>query len=190
VTAPAYTVKARDETTWQAFAALVEQNNGIFGGCWCMGFHPREAGQGRTTAALNRERKLTRVRGGTAHAALVFDGEDCVGWCQFGEPAEVPRIKNRASSVITAATSPLLARSRLPYPDWRGRHGNMTARCARAYRIRRRPGSPGHGAPCSRLVEQPFPGAFEAELTIRYRQAAICPALVSSTATRGGQCHR
>jgi len=28
-------------TTWPDFAALVEANNGVWGGCWCMGFHPR-----------------------------------------------------------------------------------------------------------------------------------------------------
>jgi hypothetical protein len=81
----AYVVKALDESTWAAFAALVERNNGIFGGCWCMGFHPREVGE-KTTAALNRERKLARVRAGTAHAALVFDGDECVGWCQSAHP--------------------------------------------------------------------------------------------------------
>ncbi len=32
---------------------------------------------------------------GEAHAALVFDGDACVGWCQFGKPEEVARIKNR-----------------------------------------------------------------------------------------------
>src|SRR5205823_6367568 len=79
----AYTIKALDETTWDAFAALVERNNGVFGGCWCMGFHP-EGGDKSTTPALNRQHKLERVREGKAHAALVFDGEECVGWCQFG----------------------------------------------------------------------------------------------------------
>src|SRR5207249_199903 len=34
---PVYTVKALDESTWAAFAALVERNTGVFGGCWCMG---------------------------------------------------------------------------------------------------------------------------------------------------------
>jgi len=34
-----YTIKPLDSSTWPAFAALVERNNG-FGGCWCMGFHP------------------------------------------------------------------------------------------------------------------------------------------------------
>jgi hypothetical protein len=29
-------------------------------------------------------------------AALVFDGDDCLGWCQFGVPSELPRIKSRA----------------------------------------------------------------------------------------------
>jgi hypothetical protein len=40
---PAYTVRALDESTWPAFATLVERNNGIFGGCWCMGFHPEDS---------------------------------------------------------------------------------------------------------------------------------------------------
>ena len=91
---PTYTVKALDESTWAAFAALVEHNNGIFGGCWCMGFHPEDS---RTDAAHNRAAKEQRVREGQAHAALVFDGDDCVGWCQFGAPDEVPQIKNRAA---------------------------------------------------------------------------------------------
>ena len=105
---PTYTVKALDESTWDAFAALVERNNGVFGGCWCMGFHPEGVGK-ETTAELNRERKLERVRAGAAHAALVFDGDDCVGWCQFGAPGEVPRIKSRAAYEKGVTT----------LPDWR-----------------------------------------------------------------------
>jgi hypothetical protein len=87
-----YAVRALDESTWDAFAALVEANNGVFGGCWCMGFHDDDR---RNDAGLNRERKLARVWAGTTHAALVFSGDDCVGWCQFGSPSELPRIKNR-----------------------------------------------------------------------------------------------
>lgn len=103
-----FMVKALDESTWDAFAALVEANNGIFGGCWCMGFHPEGAGKD-TTPAINRQRKLSRVCEGTAHAALVFDGNECVGWCQFGEPDELPRIKSRAAYEKGRTTS----------PDWR-----------------------------------------------------------------------
>jgi GNAT superfamily N-acetyltransferase len=106
--AAAYTVKALDERTWDAFAALVERNNGVFGGCWCIGFHPEGADK-QTTPALNRERKLERVRQGTTHAALVFDGDDCVGWCQFGAPDEVPRIKSRAA----------YEKGQVRPPDWR-----------------------------------------------------------------------
>ena len=78
-----YTIRPLDETTWDAFAALVEHNNGVFGGCWCIGFHP-EGGDRETTYETNRALKLERVRRGPTHAALAFDGDDCLGWCQFG----------------------------------------------------------------------------------------------------------
>jgi len=106
VAEPGYTVKALDESTWPAFAALVEQNNGVFGGCWCMGFHADDC---KNAAGVNRERKHARVRAGTAHAALVFDGDDCLGWAQFGAPDEVVRIKNRAAYEKSLTT----------LPDWR-----------------------------------------------------------------------
>ena len=38
-----YTIKAFDESSWDAFARLVEANNGVFGGCWCIGFHPDDS---------------------------------------------------------------------------------------------------------------------------------------------------
>ena len=103
-----YRIAALDESTWPAFAELVECNNGIFGGCWCMGFHP-EDDDADPVSISKRERKLNRVLSGRAHAALVYDGDDCVGWCQFGEPEELPRIKNRAA----------YERDRTPLPDWR-----------------------------------------------------------------------
>ena len=69
---------------------------------------PRGA-TGRRRPALNRQRKLERVRAGTTHAALVFDGDDCLGWCQFGAPDELPRIKSRAAYEKGQSTP----------PDWR-----------------------------------------------------------------------
>lgn len=72
-----------------------------------MAFHPE--GVTRDAADLNRDRKRDRVHAGTAHAALVFNDDDCLGWCQFGRPDEVPRIKNRAA-YLRDQPSP---------PDWR-----------------------------------------------------------------------
>ena len=82
--------------TWSDFAALVEKHNGVWGGCWCMAFHPEGIGRGKTVAQ-NRTEKECRVREGAAHAALVYDGSICVGWCQFGTADELPRIKHQRS---------------------------------------------------------------------------------------------
>ncbi|OGO56930.1 MAG: GNAT family N-acetyltransferase [Chloroflexi bacterium RBG_16_69_14] len=89
-----FSVKSLDASTWTDFARLVEKHNGVWGGCWCMAFHPEGVGRGKT-AAQNRSEKECRVREGRAHAALVYDGETCVGWCQFGSPDELPRIKHQ-----------------------------------------------------------------------------------------------
>lgn len=89
-----FTTKALDTTTWPDFARLVEAHNGVWGGCWCMAFHAEGVG-GDRTPEQNRADKQARVRDDRAHAALVYDGADCVGWCQFGVPDELPRIKNR-----------------------------------------------------------------------------------------------
>jgi GNAT superfamily N-acetyltransferase len=87
-----YVVKPLDESTWDDFAELVTANNGVWGGCWCVGFHPEGC---HDTANDNRAIKERRVREGTTHAALVYDGDECLGWAQFGSPEELPRIKHR-----------------------------------------------------------------------------------------------
>lgn len=88
----AFATKALGVETWQDFAALVERHNGVWGGCWCMGFHPEGAGRSPLQHRADKER---RVCAGTAHAALVYDGAACVGWSQFGSPDELPRIKRQ-----------------------------------------------------------------------------------------------
>jgi GNAT superfamily N-acetyltransferase len=97
-----------DEATWPDFAALVERHDGVWGGCWCMGFHSEGVGRDRTPE-MNRATKERRVREGQAHAALVFDGDRCVGWCQFGTPDELPRIKSRREYSVGVSE----------LPDWR-----------------------------------------------------------------------
>lgn len=88
------TSKQLSAAAWPAFARLVEKHGGIFGGCWCIAVH-LEAGEGKRGAAAYRAMKESRVREGRAHAALVFDGPDAVGWCQFGPTAELPNIRSK-----------------------------------------------------------------------------------------------
>lgn len=101
-----YGTKALDETTWPDFARLVEANNGVWGGCWCMWYHRKDGGESPTA---KRKAKARRVREGRAHASLVYAGDNCVGWCQFGSPEELPCIHNERAYL---ATNPKL-------PDWR-----------------------------------------------------------------------
>lgn len=102
----AFTVKELDEATWDAFAELVERNNGIFGGCWCTAFHS----EGREKGIDRRGVKQERVNCGRAHAALVLDEDGLAqGWCQWGSPDELPNIKHQR---VYLKETP-------PEPDWR-----------------------------------------------------------------------
>lgn len=101
-----YGIGELNSSTWDAFAELVERNNGIFGGCWCIGYHP-ECGQ---KGISHRAVKEDRVRTGRAHAALVFDDDGLAqGWCQYGSPEELPNIKHKRKYDQDAP----------PLPDWR-----------------------------------------------------------------------
>lgn len=101
-----FTIRPLGPDTWAAFAELVVRNNGIFGGCWCIGWHP-ECGR---TDIDHRTVKEERVRSNRAHAALVFDeAEQAQGWCQFGTPEELSNIKHRRR----------YDQDPPPMPDWR-----------------------------------------------------------------------
>jgi hypothetical protein len=83
---PLYTIGGLEAATWDAFADLVERNNGIYGGYWCIAYHveyERRVSDPRTL-------KEQLVRAGRAHAALVFDDDRVAqGWCQYGSPEEL-----------------------------------------------------------------------------------------------------
>ena len=88
------TVRPLTPETWDAFAGLAERHNGVWGGCWCTWFHTFHA-EKEFSYDANRALKERLVREGRAHAALVFDGDVAVGWCQFGSPDELKNIKHR-----------------------------------------------------------------------------------------------
>lgn len=90
----AYTIRPLDSSTWDAFANLAAKHNGVWGGCWCVWFHPKCAEKG-TGAEGNRGLKQRLVREGRAHAALVYEGDAAVAWCEYGPPDELPNIYHR-----------------------------------------------------------------------------------------------
>lgn len=87
-------IAALDVSTWPAFADLVERHVGIFGGCWCTFFGP-DCDEKRQSYEGNRALKRRWVEEGTTHAALVMDGEEAVGWAEFGPPEELPNLHHK-----------------------------------------------------------------------------------------------
>ena len=57
------------------------------------GVSPRGIGKD-STAAGDRDAKRAHVVNGTVHPVLVYLDGECVGWCQYGPPAEVATTKN------------------------------------------------------------------------------------------------
>lgn len=100
-----FIVKPLEKSTWPDFVRLVEKHNGVWGGCWCIGFHQKGTG----SFAKNKQEKKRRVWAGETHAALVYDGTNAVGWCQFGLTDTLPRIKHKRQYESEA----------IEIPDWR-----------------------------------------------------------------------
>jgi GNAT superfamily N-acetyltransferase len=91
-----YTIRPLDTESWDAYARLMDKHNGAGFGCWCTWFHQRRTDQGiDTEIEAGRPYKEWLVQRGQAHAAVVFDGDDAVGWAQFGPPAELPNIHHK-----------------------------------------------------------------------------------------------
>ena len=104
-TQSAYRIESLSPDTWPAFDAMVQRHNGIFGGCWCIWFHPDgpERGQG---AEANRALKKSYVDKGAAHAALVMDGDEAIAWAEFGTPVELPTLHHRKQYDATKTDDP------------------------------------------------------------------------------------
>ena len=80
--------------TFPAWRALAQKHNGVWGGCYCSYFH----GDTEQTVKSEFDRptfKERLVAEGIAHAALVFDGDDAIAWCEYGSPVELPNIYHR-----------------------------------------------------------------------------------------------
>ncbi len=98
-------VRPLDASTWPAFADLAERHNGVWGGCWCTWFHPVRT-QEQKAAESPRDRKHRLVLEGATHSALVLDGDEAIGWCQYGPPEELPRIKHQKQVEIEGYRPP------------------------------------------------------------------------------------
>ena len=101
-----FLIRELGRRTWPDFVRIMEKHNGVWGGCWCVTFHLKP-GKSDPTTRPHRAYKDRLVRANRSHVALVYDGADVVGWCQFGPPAELPG-RMRGYHKLGAAP-----------PDWR-----------------------------------------------------------------------
>ncbi len=92
--------------TWPDFVRVVEKHTGVWGGCWCTAFHLKRSEE-KEWAGKHKALKEKLVRENRSHSALVYEGRDIVGWCQFGPPLELP---SRMSGYGKLDVAP---------PDWR-----------------------------------------------------------------------
>ena len=101
-----FQIKELGKETWPDFKRMVEKHNGVWGGCWCTFFH-LTLSEAKEWTGKHQEYKEKLVRSNKSHAALVYDGPDVVGWCQFGPPRELP------------ARMSAYGKMGLDLPDWR-----------------------------------------------------------------------
>lgn len=102
---PSYRIEPLSSETWPAFEALVRRHDGIFGGCWCLYFHPACDERGESFEG-NRRLKQEHVERGTAHAALVMVGDEAIAWAEYGTPEELPLIHHRKQYDATSTSMP------------------------------------------------------------------------------------
>lgn len=89
-----HTIRPLTMETFPAWLALATKHNGVWGGCYCSYFHHDTANT--VKAEWDRSTfKQRLVEEGVAHAALVFDGNDAIAWCEYGTPSELPNIYHR-----------------------------------------------------------------------------------------------
>jgi GNAT superfamily N-acetyltransferase len=90
-----YRTKELSTATWPDFERLFSQGNG-WDFCWCTAAQrspdmPAAKTRTRAEASLrNRPYKRELVEQGHAHGILVYDGDEPIGWCQYGPVDELP----------------------------------------------------------------------------------------------------
>lgn len=89
------TTRELSEDTWKDFEQLFLKYGGVQAGCWCMYYQRAGPTPGKTMKERvenNHYEKRQLVFGGKAHGILAYSSGRAVGWCQFGQAVELPRI--------------------------------------------------------------------------------------------------
>src|SRR5215469_14907088 len=113
-----YTVRPLDASTGDTFAELVERNNGIFGECWCIGYHLGPGDKGTDYRAA----KEARVGGLVEAIPEVTAGREAQGRFLFSATVELfeegptPHSRARRDAGIGRRRGPKPAATANPHP--------------------------------------------------------------------------
>jgi GNAT superfamily N-acetyltransferase len=90
----AITVRELKTDDWPHIISLFG-DKGACGGCWCMAWRVPHGGKTWQSACGEPNKKAFKklVSTGEAHGILAFDGDQPVGWCNFGRRTEFPRLE-------------------------------------------------------------------------------------------------
>ena len=168
---------------WEAFAELVERNNGIFGGCWCIGYHPECGQRGASTIARSRRTGCGRAaptpRSSSTRTALAQ------GWCQYGSPEELPDIKHRREYDKDAPPRARLADHLLLRRQAASRPGHRAGGAGRRARPDRQAGGGLVEAIPEVTAGREAPGRFLYSATVELFEHSASPAADRSASTPG-----
>lgn len=96
-----YSTRELSKETWPDFEQLFQTRPAPGAHpCWCMYNHlsgrenDRSSGSRASRIERNRRQKKALVERGFSHGIIVYAQGQPVGWCQFGQSRELPRIEN------------------------------------------------------------------------------------------------
>lgn len=87
----AVTLRSLRTTDWAHVRDLFGAN-GACGGCWCMHWRRKRGEHTGKMKERNRRDFKRLLEAGEVHGVLAFDGDDCVGWCNYGPKADYDRL--------------------------------------------------------------------------------------------------
>lgn len=105
-----FETKSLSPATWPDFEFLFDRHNGLHGGCWCVYHRMTMSEFIQSTKTGRKTMHHDLVFSGKASGLLLYEGENPIGWCQYGRADEFPafdRMRDYVKLAIPDALKPV-----------------------------------------------------------------------------------